>query len=128
MTKRDEAQPDLWSVRGQGIPSPRPLLPHDLAASLRHLSDEELNRLAEAVDAERASRGSNSPQRVKTQDPARRRAPRASGASGATAAPPLTAAQVSLIRASIKAGVKPAVLSRQFGISRAQIRTALETG
>lgn len=39
---------------------------------------------------------------------------------------PLTAAQISLIRSSIKAGVTPSVLSRQLGLSRAQIRAALE--
>jgi hypothetical protein len=38
----------------------------------------------------------------------------------------LTRSQISLIRSSIKAGVKPAALSRQFGLTRAQITAALK--
>jgi len=38
----------------------------------------------------------------------------------------LSRSQVSLIRASIKAGVKPGALSRQFGITQTQIRAALK--
>jgi ribosomal protein S13 len=37
----------------------------------------------------------------------------------------LTQSQINLIRASIKADVKPSVLSRQFGISQAQIKAVL---
>jgi len=38
----------------------------------------------------------------------------------------LTLSQVNLIRESIKSGVKPSVLTRQFGITRAQIKAALQ--
>ena len=40
----------------------------------------------------------------------------------------LTRSQISLIQSSIKAGVKPAALSRQFGITRAQITAVLKAG
>lgn len=40
--------------------------------------------------------------------------------------PKLTLAQINLIRSSIKAGVAPAVLQRQFGISRKQITAVLK--
>jgi hypothetical protein len=38
----------------------------------------------------------------------------------------LTRPQISLIRSSIKAGVKPTALQRQFGLTRAQITAALK--
>jgi len=37
----------------------------------------------------------------------------------------LTRSQISLVRASLKAGVKPATLAKQFGISLAAIRAVL---
>jgi hypothetical protein len=38
----------------------------------------------------------------------------------------LSRAQISLIRSSIRAGVKSATLSRQFGLSRTEIAAALK--
>jgi hypothetical protein len=40
----------------------------------------------------------------------------------------LTRSQINLIRSSIQAGVKPGTLSRQFGLTRAQITAALKAG
>lgn len=97
--------------------SQRTFLPLNLAASLRHLPDQDILRLAEAVSAE--------------MDHRKLSAPEATGkTSQTTAADPvlsrLTRAQISLIRSSIRAGVKPATLSRQFGLSRAEIAAALK--
>jgi hypothetical protein len=104
-------------------------LPLDLAGSLRHLPEVELVCLAEAVAAEHRRRGLEAPESLSgTPKIDNATAPRSTAECGAddAATLPLTAAQISLIRSSIKAGVTPPVLSRQFGRSRAQIRAALE--
>jgi hypothetical protein len=95
----------------------RSVLPLNLAASLRHLSEQDMMRLAEAVAAEMEYRGlSDSKQKRQL--------------SGKNKPTPvlaeLTRSQISLIRSSIRAGVKPAALSRQFGLTRAQITAALK--
>ena len=41
---------------------------------------------------------------------------------------PVTATKANLVRAAIKAGVKPSALARQFGLSRAAIREVLKSG
>jgi hypothetical protein len=97
--------------------SHRTFLPQNLAASLRHLPDQDILRLAEAVFAEMEHRKLATPEATgKSQPP--------------TVADPvlsrLTRAQISLIRSSIRAGVKPATLSRQFGLSRTEIAAALK--
>jgi hypothetical protein len=98
---------------------PHTVLPHNLAASLRHLLEHDIMRLAEALAVEMESRGLTA---TKKKDPPPR-----------TTAPvpvlsQLTRSQISLIRSSIQAGVKPATLSRQFGVTRAQITAALNAG
>ena len=101
----------------------RRLLPHDLDVALKHLTDGELATLSAAVGKEQARRGHVSePEKVAASEPAQ--AARAS--SELPDVEGLTRSQVSLIRASIKAGVKPGALSRQFGINHAQIRAALK--
>lgn len=96
---------------------PRSILPLNLAASLRHLSEQDMMRLAEAVAAEMENRGLSGP---KLKRPA----------SGNSKTDPvlaeLTRSQISLIRSFIRAEVKPAALSRQFGLTRAQITVALK--
>lgn len=91
-------------------------LPQNLALSLQHMPEEDIRRLAEAVAVEMESRGLTAP-KPKSQT------------LGKDASDPvlsqLTRSQISLIRASIQAGVKPAALSRQFGLTRAQINAAL---
>jgi hypothetical protein len=117
-------QGDLWS-RGdqQDVPRRDPrrrLLPHDLDVALKYLTDGELKALAAAVGREQARRGHVS-------EPEKVAAPEAARASSELPdVEGLTRSQVSLIRASIKAGVKPGALSRQFGINQAQIRAALK--
>lgn len=97
--------------------SPRAVLPHNLEGSLRHLPEDDLFRLAKAVEAEMQTRG------LAAMPPQN-----GSSAKQKVEAPigDLTRAQISLIRSSIKAGVKPGVLSRQFGLTRAQITAALK--
>ena len=98
---------------------PKTVLPQNLAASLKHLPEHDIMRLAEALAVELDRRGltaakeTTKPQRKSVPDPILSQ---------------LTRSQISLIQSSIKAGVKPATLSRQFGITRAQITAALKEG
>jgi len=85
----------------------QPLLSKDLAGTLRHLDDVELDRLFAAVTDEAERRG---------------RLPKAGPAStasrGEQTSVALTRGQLNAVRAAFKAGVKPSVISRQFGISQ----------
>jgi hypothetical protein len=99
-----------------GSDVPHTVLPHNLAASLKHLPKHDLTRLAEAVAIEMESRGLTAAKEQK--QPPRKGAPD-------PVLSQLTRSQISLIRSSIQAGVKPAALSRQFGMTRAQITAAL---
>ena len=96
---------------------PRIVLPQNLAASLRHLSDRDILRLWDAVAAETQSRGLSQPKQKGQISSKDKPDPILSQ---------LTRSQISLIRSSIQAGVKPAALSRQFGLTRAQITAALK--
>lgn len=118
---------DAQDDRRAADAGPKPqLLPHDLDRALTYLPQGELQRLAEAVAFETRRRKMAAAREgtpvvaetgeTATADP---KPPRADGAQ-------LTAAQISLIRSSIKAGVKPSALQRQFGISRAQIAAVLK--
>jgi hypothetical protein len=95
----------------------RTFLPLNLAASLRYLPDQDILRLAAAVAVEMDHRKLATPEAVSQSSPT-------------TVADPvlsrLTRAQISLIRSSIRAGVKPAALSSQFGLTRAEIAAALK--
>ena len=102
---------------GAGADAPPTLLPQNLAASLKHLPEQDLVRLRDGVAAEMQRRGL---------DGAKQRAQGSGNVEPDPILSELTRAQISLIRSSIKAGVKPAALSRQFGLSRAQITAALK--
>lgn len=106
--------------REASIEQRRRLLPQNLEATLRHLTDEDLRRLLVAVEQEQDQRAM-SLDGEQTQSVG---APELT-VSGTSKVEGLTQSQINLIRASIKAGVKPSVLSRQFGISQAQIKSVL---
>jgi len=96
----------------------RRLLPHDLGRALQYASDEELKELREAVQQEMKRR--NLPL-----DPRPEAAVKNKPSKADHPGHDLTRSQISIVRASIQAGVKPAVLARQFGISLAAIRAVL---
>jgi hypothetical protein len=100
-----------------GTHAPPTLLPQNLAASLQHLPEGDLVRLRDAVAAEVHRRGLGKPRQKEQSARKDKPDPILSG---------LTQSQISLIRSSIKAGVKPTALSRQFGLTRAQITAALK--
>jgi hypothetical protein len=96
-------------------PSSRHILPADLPNAIKHLGDQELDRLLAAVIAEQKHRGkklpasdvSSSKKKVEAIDV------------------PLTQGKLNAVRAAFKAGVTPSRIARQFGISQSDVRRAL---
>ena len=114
------------STSSIGAPSPaRVTLPSDLSGSLKYLDDAQLERLIEAVTVEINRRNQGGP---KNETPA-------AGPTGASSQGQSTAIRnnnirgidkipsgtANLIRASFKAGVKPAAIARTFRISQSLV-------
>jgi len=104
----------------------RHFLPTDLAGALKRFDDGEINELLTAVttEAERGGRRPPSPAKEKPveEKPQRRREAADDGAGS------LTTGKLNAVRAAFKAGVKPAAIARQFGISQSDVRKALALG
>jgi hypothetical protein len=123
--------PDLFSAapaRGVATPTPatkfakttptsteRHILPNNLPAAIKHLTDGELDQLLSAVLAEQKRRGRKPPGSNET--------PRKQQVEAT--APPLTQGKLNAVRAAFKAGVTPSRIARQFGITQSQVRKAL---
>ena len=105
-----------WRLPGDHPPGQeRPhLLPKDLPNALKHLNDEELDRLLTAAVAEAKRRDRSLP----SAQPSRMRQRNEGTAS-------LTRGQLNAVRAAFKAGVTPARIARQFGLSHSDVRKAL---
>jgi hypothetical protein len=95
-------------------PSPSYALPTNLPSALRHLDNDQLDRLLAAVLAEREARGSK---KLPVSDDAFREKP--------SKAPSLPQGKLNAVRAAFKAGVKPSQIARQFGISQSDVRKTL---
>jgi hypothetical protein len=95
---------------------PKYLLPKDLSSGMRRLTDQEFDRLLAAVLAEQKRRGKR-PSRKTSHNPLVQ-----------DVGPPLTIAKLNAVRAAFKAGVRPSLIARQFGISHADVRKALTRG
>jgi hypothetical protein len=93
----------------------RHVLPKDLPSAIRQLEDQELDRLLAAVLAEQKRRGRKPAVSIQTPDLPQTEA----------VATPLTPGKLSAVRAAFKAGVKPAQIARQFGLSLSDVRKAL---
>ena len=91
----------------------RHVLPKDLPNAIKHLSDEELDRLITAALAEMRQRG----RRLLTDKAAPKMKP--------VLAKALTRGQLNAVRAAFKAGVTPSRIARQFGLSQSDVRKAL---
>jgi hypothetical protein len=89
-------------------------LPGDLARSLEYLDDAELRKLQDAVNDE-IERRSRKAVRKESVRPADKEAVR------------IPEGQVNLIRASFKAGLKPAAIARTLGISPSLVRRVLQS-
>jgi hypothetical protein len=93
----------------------RHVLPKDLPAAIKQLDDQELDRLQAAVLAEQKRRGRKPAESAEPPNKPRTEA----------AAIHLTPAKLNAVRAAFKAGVKPAQIARQFGLSQSDVRKAL---
>jgi hypothetical protein len=93
----------------------RHVLPNDLPAAVKHLEDQELDLLFDAVVAERLRRGMKSPVPEKT--PSHRTVD--------AAAVSLNLGKVNAVRAAFKAGVTPSKIAKEFGISQADVRKVI---
>ena len=120
---RGETTPDLFTT-GAKHPSTerRYILPNDLPSALTNLNEDELGALARAVKEEIGRRHSPSKFPAKAERAAdmanKRQLPKRE-------ALPLTKSRISAIRAALKAGVKPKVIARQFGLTLSAIQRAL---
>jgi hypothetical protein len=95
--------------------SPRHVLPKDLPNAIRHLGDEELERLFAAALAEMTRRGRRPPTgKLPKQELA-------------VVEVSLTRGQLNAVRAAFKAGITPSRIARQFGLSQSDVRKALAT-
>ena len=96
---------------------PRYILPKDLDAAIKQLDDQELDRLATVALEERARRKSlSAPQESQS----KRRAE--------AVALSLPQGKINAVRAAFKAGVTPARIAREFGLSRSDVQSALRGG
>ncbi len=98
----------------QATGSLRYVLPKDLDAAIKRLDDQQLERLALAVLEERTQRKrlsspGNQQQRLKAESPTSS----------------LPQGKLNAVRAAFKAGVTPARIAREFGLSHADVRNAL---
>jgi hypothetical protein len=132
-----QATPDLFATTSHGEGSPlatkqvssaqdqRHVLPKDLPNAVKHLSDHELDLLIRAAVEEAKRRGRSSPS-VQIDKPPSKQSSRTDNRRQVEAAPvSLTRGQVNAVRAAFKAGVKPSLIARQFGISQSDVRRVL---
>jgi hypothetical protein len=107
------------SVVADGGATSAPLsysLPTNLPSALKHLDDDQLDRLLAAAHAERQARGGKKP--PISDEPSRKQRTK-------EATPPLAQGKLNAVRAAFKAGVKPSRIAREFGISQSDVRKAL---
>ena len=134
-----KTEPDLFTLperKTQPAPLPsRPvLLPDDLVSCLRQLADADLERLQSAVVNEVARRGPPKPPLGRASDPTAERerrvrtsaAPRPRNSPSVPVAPAVTAGKANAIRAAFRAGLKPAIIARQFGVPQSVVRQVLQ--
>jgi hypothetical protein len=98
------------------VHEPRHVLPKNLPNAVEHLNDEELDRLFVVTLAEAKRRGRSPP--TDKHSPKRK----------VDAVPvSLTRGQLNAVRAAFKAGIKPSLIARQFGLSLSDVRKALKS-
>ena len=95
--------------------SPSYALPTNLPSALRHLDDDQLDRLLAAVISELKQRGKKL---FVPNEPLRKQHTKA-------VAPPLAQGKLNAVHAAFKAGVRPSRIAKQFGISQSDVRKVL---
>jgi hypothetical protein len=137
----EQATPDLFSTETVRDTSPSPtkpvsppqpsadassqrhVLPKNLRKAVKHLSDGELDLLHAATLEEMGRRGRLPPTDQTTNPSARTDKSPAKQHEATTVS--LRRGQISAVRAAFKAGIKPSVIARQFGISQSDVRKVL---
>jgi hypothetical protein len=132
-----QASPDLFSTAPVAETSPlatkpassaeperRHVLPKDLPNAVRHLTDQELDSLI-AASLEEAKRRGRSPAGIQTEESVAKRSSGTDDRRQGELAVSLTRGQINAVRAAFKAGIKPSLISRQFGISLSDVRKVL---
>ncbi len=107
------------AVRTEGPSISGTLLPSNLGEALRRLADNDLDKLLLAV-AQESARRHGSPG---SPPPLPQLSRPAAGSTMSVAG--ITSGQANAVRAATKAGIKPAVIARQFGLSLATVRQLL---
>jgi hypothetical protein len=110
-TEPNSPKPVASNVAG---PASRHVLPSDLPAAIKHLSDQELEQLQAAITVEQQRRGKKPPTPKKTLNKRLE-----------TPAVTLTIGKLNAVRAAFKAGVRPSKIAKQFGISQSEVREVL---
>src|SRR6266487_4721296 len=141
--RTEQATPDLFSTAApseEASPTPpakqvsfaqnrRHVLPKDLPKAVKQLNDRELDLLIAASLEEAKRRGRLLPNVQANQPDTRKRSSRVAKSSHRpqveVATVSLTRGQVNAVRAAFKAGIKPSVIARQFGISQSDVRKVL---
>jgi len=125
---QQQVPPDLFSTASTlGEPSPpatlaqerRHVLPKDLANAVKHLIDQELDLLITAC-VEEAKRRGRSPPSVESDESVPKRSSRTDHGQQS-----LPRGQINAVRAAFKAGIKPSLIARQFGLSQSDVRKVL---
>ena len=108
---------------------PKLALPGNLARSLRHLDDTQLEALLRAATAEARRRGltvyETGEGRGHGKDPVSRSV---SGPSAGKRAGAISPGLERVVRAALEAGVKPAAIARQFRLQRAEVQRIARSG
>jgi hypothetical protein len=110
-----EPTPPLSADEPPAASSPSYALPKNLPSALRHLDDDQLGRLLEALLAEQERRGKKP---SVSGEPMRKQ--RTKGIT-----PSLAQGKLNAVRAAFKAGVKPSRIAREFGISLPDVKMVL---
>ena len=124
-SRRNKETPDLFeSVTILPVsPSPklseprRFVLPTDLEAAVKNLDDTQLDALLKTVTAEAKRRGRLPT--IKQTKPVAKRKPKAVPVQ-------VPQGKANLIRAAVKAGVKPGAIARQLGVSPSVVQHVLK--
>jgi len=99
------------------------VLPKNLRKAVKHLSDGELDLLHAAILGEMERRGRLPPSDQSNRSPQADKSSHGRQEEAATVS--LTRGQVNAVRAALKAGIKPSVIARQFGLSQSDVRKVL---
>jgi hypothetical protein len=108
--------PSVVADGGATSSSPSYALPTNLPSALKHLDNDQLDRLLTAVRTEQQLRGKTLPKSV---EPTRKQRTKEVNA------PPLAQGKLNAVRAAFKAGVTPSRIAREFGISQSDVRKTL---